>query len=94
MRVIELPDDQARQLDGKAAAQGLTLDGWFAKMAAEPEVDLSPSENASAAAFDSRPISIVIAEIMKDVPAEELAQLPRDGASQVDHYVYGLPKRD
>jgi len=43
--------------------------------------------------LDPRPISVVIAEIMKDVPAEEVARLPRDGASQVDHYVYGLPKR-
>ena len=31
---------------------------------------------------------------MADVPPDELAKLPKDGASQVDHYVYGLPKRD
>ncbi len=93
MRVIELSDDQAATLAGKAAAQGLTLDGWFAKLAAESEI-AAPADNASAEALDSRPISVVIAEIMKDVPAEELAKLPRDGASQVDHYVYGLPKRD
>jgi hypothetical protein len=31
---------------------------------------------------------------MKQVPPEDLAALPRDGASQVGHYVYGLPKRD
>jgi len=35
-----------------------------------------------------------IAEIMADVPLEEFAKLPRDGARQVDHYIYGLPKRD
>jgi hypothetical protein len=28
------------------------------------------------------------------MPAEVQAKLPSDGASQVDHYVYGLPKRD
>jgi hypothetical protein len=44
--------------------------------------------------LDTRPISEVIAGIMKDVPAEEFAKLPTDGASQVDHYVCGLPKRD
>jgi hypothetical protein len=31
---------------------------------------------------------------MKNVPPEDLAALPRDGASQIDHYVYGQPKRD
>jgi hypothetical protein len=31
---------------------------------------------------------------MKDVPAEDMALLPKDGASQIDHYIYGWPKRD
>jgi hypothetical protein len=39
-------------------------------------------------------ISERIAEIMADVPPEEFAELPRDGARQLDHYIYGLPKRD
>jgi hypothetical protein len=41
-----------------------------------------------------RRISERIAEIMAAVPAEEFAKLPKDGARQIDHYVYGLPKRD
>jgi hypothetical protein len=41
-----------------------------------------------------RPIWEVIADLAKGVPAEDLAALPSDGASQADHYVYGLPKRD
>ena len=36
----------------------------------------------------------VIADIVADAPLEELAKLPKDGANQVDHYVYGLPKRN
>jgi hypothetical protein len=27
------------------------------------------------------------------IPEEELRQIPKDLSSQVDHYVYGLPKR-
>jgi hypothetical protein len=27
------------------------------------------------------------------IPEEELRRIPRDLSSQVDHYVYGLPKR-
>ena len=40
-----------------------------------------------------RPIWERIAEMVADVPPEELAKLPADGASQHDHYIYGTPKR-
>ena len=32
MTVIQLPDDQAAALKARAAAQGLTLEGWFEKL--------------------------------------------------------------
>jgi hypothetical protein len=35
----------------------------------------------------------LFADAFKDVPEEELARLPVDGAAQHDHYIYGLPKR-
>jgi hypothetical protein len=44
--------------------------------------------------LESRPIWEVIADNMKGVPPEDLALLPKDGASQIDHYLYGHPKRD
>jgi hypothetical protein len=31
---------------------------------------------------------------MRNVPADVMARMPRDGASQHDHYIYGWPKRD
>ena len=34
-----------------------------------------------------------IREIVKDVPDEEWARLPRDGSANVDHYLYGAPKK-
>jgi hypothetical protein len=40
----------------------------------------------------SVPVWEEIASSMKDLPTEDLALLPRDGASQIDHYVYGLSK--
>ncbi|HEV2961603.1 MAG TPA: hypothetical protein VG649_07250, partial [Candidatus Angelobacter sp.] len=40
-----------------------------------------------------RPISLKIRELWSDMPTEVRAKLPADGAGQVDHYVYGLPKR-
>ena len=33
MAVIEIPDDQAAVLKARAAAQGLSLEGWFQKLA-------------------------------------------------------------
>jgi hypothetical protein len=43
---------------------------------------------------NSAPISARIRQLWRDMPAEVRAKLPPDGASQIDHYVYGLPKRD
>ena len=40
-----------------------------------------------------RPIWERIPDMMKDVPPEELAALPTDGAAEHDHYIYGTPKR-
>ena len=40
-----------------------------------------------------RPISEIFEELSSQVPFEEWAELPRDGAEQHDHYLYGSPKR-
>ena len=40
---------------------------------------------------ESRPIWDVILDNMKDVPREEFAKLPNDGASERDRYIYGIP---
>ncbi len=34
-----------------------------------------------------------IREMVKDVPDEVWAQAPRDGSLNVDHYLYGAPKK-
>jgi hypothetical protein len=35
----------------------------------------------------------IFLEGIEEVPAEEWEKLPRDGASEVDHYLYGSPKK-
>ena len=40
-----------------------------------------------------KPIWEQFAEVFNDVPEEDIARLPTDLAAQVDHYIYGLPKR-
>lgn len=40
-----------------------------------------------------KPIWEVVDELRQSVPPEELARLPRDGAEQLDNYLYGSPCR-
>jgi hypothetical protein len=35
----------------------------------------------------------MIREILGEVPPEELEKLPKGAASQIDHCIYGHPKR-
>ena len=48
---------------------------------------------AESPAMTFKPIWEVADEIRKSIPAEEWAKLPVDGAAQLDHYLYGSPKR-
>jgi Arc/MetJ-type ribon-helix-helix transcriptional regulator len=40
-----------------------------------------------------KPIWEVFQEISATVPDEEWAKVPEDSSAQLDHYVYGAPKR-
>ena len=82
---IDLPAEKAVALAAKARAQGVSSEE-YARLVLEHDLE--------AAAPPRRHIWEVIAENMKRVPPEDLAAMPKDGASQIDHYVYGLPKRD
>lgn len=90
MKLIELTDDQAAALNAKASEEGLTLeawlnkDAWLKKLASEGSPGDRPLQTAA---------EIVLAR-MRNVPAEAMAALPTDGASQHDHYIYGSPKKE
>jgi hypothetical protein len=87
---IELPPEREAALKVQAQALGLSIEQWLLRLAEQA----GPAPNrAEEQCHDSQPIWEVITENMKHVPREDLAALPRDGASQIDHYVYGLPKR-
>lgn len=51
--------------------------------------------NGAPAKDGERPVPIweVIAALGRSVPPEELERLPTDLARNVDHYLYGAPKR-
>ena len=52
-----------------------------------------PATGNSAEGHDTRPIAEVLAEIAAVIPTAELTQLPSDFTDQLDHYIYGTPKR-
>lgn len=84
MTVIELPDEQAAALKAKAAAEGLTLEAWLNQLARAGPSAEHPLKTAADIVLDS----------MREVPAEIMATMPKDGASQHDHYIYGWPKKE
>ncbi len=59
--------------------------------ASSADVKLAEEEST---ARPRRHIAGVIRENMQDVPPEVMAGMPKDGASQHDHYIYGWPKKD
>lgn len=87
---IEIPDEKAAKYKTYAEARGLTIEQWFLQLA--EQCAAVPAGDTQAEA-DDRPIWEILADAMKDVPREALASEPKDGASQIDHYVYGHPKR-
>jgi len=84
MTLIELPDEEAAVLKAKAAAEGLSLEAWLQKLAQGDRSVSAPP----------RHIADVILENMQDVPPEIMGRMPKDGASQHDHYIYGWPKKE
>ena len=52
-----------------------------------------PVTNQAEPVPTDKPIWEIAAEIRKGIPPEEFAKLPKDGAEQVDHDLYGSPER-
>lgn len=60
-----------------------------------PGTDLIADVEAGRIVLERRrpPIWERIAARATEIPPEELDKLPADGAAQIDHYLYGHPKR-
>jgi hypothetical protein len=85
------PQEEARLL-AAAQARGVSTDSFLRDalnriLADSPPLPESPKTEA-------RPIWEVMLDNMEGIPQEEFAKLPRDGASEHDHYLYGHPKQD
>ena len=82
---IHLPDEQQAALDAKARALGISAEEYARQVLVQ---------DLEAGARSHRHISEIIRENMSKVPPEIMARMPKDGASEHDHYIYGLPKRN
>lgn len=81
---VELPDRKEAALKARADARGMSAEQYVQQI-----VDRDLEETDS----DSRSVWELFAESRKRVPPEEFAKLPKDGADEHDHYLYGHPKR-
>ncbi|MGI8743531.1 MAG: hypothetical protein ACR2NN_13365 [Bryobacteraceae bacterium] len=81
---IELPEEDVTLLNAKASAEGLSAEQCARQLLTQ----------ALTSSTVRRPLSARIREIWADMPDEVRAKLPADGATQHDHYIYGLPKRE
>ena len=45
-------------------------------------------------AATEKPFWQIAVEIGQSIPDDELAKLPRDGARNLDHYLYGAPRQE
>jgi hypothetical protein len=80
---INLPDEQEAALNARAQSQGLSVEQCAGQLLTQ------------ALASPARPpLAARIRGIWSDIPDDVRAKLPTDGASQHDHYIYGVPKRE
>ena len=78
--LIQLPPETEAALRTRADEAGVAMESYVLQLL-ERELTFEP------------PVSEMIRDIVGEVSAAELAKLPADGSSQVDHYAYGRAKK-
>ncbi len=89
--IIELPPEKEAALKAQAQAAGLSAEE-FALQALSSSLRVDTDSPEAAPVPERETAGEMIRRIVGDPPPEELAKLPKDFASQVDHYLYGAPK--
>ena len=78
-----------KALMARARERGVSLDAYLQEAVAREAGAAIQSVSQT-----RRHIADVIRERMSKVPRGIMAAMPKDGASQHDHYIYGFPKRE
>jgi predicted transcriptional regulator len=95
---IELTPEQKGMLASLAQETGEPVDALIDKALEDLQERLHTKRTSGIKEGDRhketpKPIWEKIRDGFAQVPEEEMQELPTDGAAQVDHYAYGLPKR-
>jgi Arc/MetJ-type ribon-helix-helix transcriptional regulator len=78
------------QPEHERALEELLASGKFASM----EEAVAQAVEHYLESAQRKPIWEKLQEIRDSIDPHAFDGLPEDGASQIDHYIYGLPKRD
>ena len=78
-----------KALMARARERGVSLDAYLQDVVAREAGAAIQSVSQT-----RRHIGDLIRERMSKVPPGIMAAMPKDGASQHDHYIYGFPKRE
>ena len=86
---LELSPEREAALKAQAQAHGLSIQEWLLQLA----------EERAPATTETRPepherFWKAFTERVHALPADVFESLPKDGASEHDHYLYGAPKRN
>ena len=89
---IHLPDEQQAALAARARAHGVSTEEYARQVLAQKLASEEPSTSSA-----ERPLQTaadIVLSHMRKVPSEVMETMPKDGASEHDHYIYGWPKRE
>ncbi len=95
---IDLNGDLMVRVSGLGRGAAVSLAGTRVEAAGGPTrapEDQAPRTTGLDGPHDSdaRPIEEELAELAAEIPAEEWKKLPADLSDNLDHYLYGTPKR-
>jgi hypothetical protein len=98
---VQLSEESRRFIADQVAAgryptEEAVLEDAISRMRQEvhpPRDDEAPADAVEATPAVPRPLWEVIMEIARRVPAGEWAKIPDDASYQLDHYLYGAPKK-
>jgi hypothetical protein len=90
---IEIPNELGERLRAEAEKHGQDLPEYLLP-ALEALVESSPTSEGTPPVTERGPAYLeALLEIANSFTPEDLARMPPDGAREIDHYAYGLPKR-
>src|SRR5512135_1038039 len=82
---------------GRYPSEDAVLEDALVRMRQQEEpaqaVEPGAESGGQVPAVAQKPLWEVIAEIARQVPDEEWAKIPSDASYQLDHYLYGAPKK-